>query len=330
MRYLFHVLTILVICASSCHAWENPWDTGTGRFVDPFAQEKREPKASPSSTKSYSRQATPSQQKTPSLPTLTERPSGPPILQDRKTDEIETLEKDLPVYITPFGLETGDDMAATRARLLGYGFVSGGACGQGEVFFLDPATMCIAIHVSGTKTIEGASTFVSKTCVRERPEFAFAAAFAKEGREFAEGWEISRGNGKGTSCLRKPPVLGGSAAPKFLGIITGGMKKDVVAAVLEGLGAKLKKTYDNGAMFALDGSVILHEWCRVTGDMVSIAIDVRKETPHVRSLIDRMAVSRDRMDFENLIITSERGKTGKPDKIEFVYTTNERRCNRMT
>lgn len=307
--------------------WENPWDKGTG-FDDPFksniskskpdepvkTQPVQKPQSVPPSAKSYPAEKAGGMK---SMDTL---------IEDDKTYENYSM----PEYLTPLGFEKGGDMGKARAKILASGFVSGGLCGKGEVFFREPENQCAGIVLMGEKTITGASTFISRNCLKDDPTYEFLADFARKGQEYTEGWEISKGNAQGAkNCMRTLPVLSGGT-PKFLGVITETMSKDMVEMILKEMGATLIKRFDNGNQYRLEDSIINHEFCIPTGSLVAMSVIVGKNSPTVRKLVDKMNIRTNRREYENLSIFSEQSPSGEIQKTQFVYTKNEKKCLKLS
>lgn len=245
-----------------------------------------------------------------------------------KLEDLDDIYSDyVPEHLTPFGLGYGDSTEKAYNYLVQNGMIYAGQCNGGSYFVMDPQNLCMGILIMGQKDIRGTTTYISQQCLESDSMYAAYEAFAKSGKKVSTGWIVSNKGSDITSCLAQS-VVSNDDIPRFLGYVHENMFPDVVDAVLIEQGSVKVKDFRNGKQYSLHGSTIWYEFCESDGKMLSITIDVKKEHPIVRKLIDDMKLHRNIIQFQNGIIQTKKTK-GIITSVEYVFTNNVKKCKKQ-
>lgn len=246
----------------------------------------------------------------------------------------EEMNAKRPQALTPYGGVKGQEFAAARQNLVARFFVEGGRCNDGEMFYRDPVNICVGIFLRGQAEARGlpgekltdASVWLSKECLKDDPSLAYVKEFIEASddfREYKDGW--SSGN-LIEGCLAAVSKMPDAAVPPFLGQVNLAGDKTIAHAILTALGAKVVREYQNGYEMRLDGSRIWLEYCPESGTIVSVSMDVGKETPRVADYIDAMGLKRENVEFRSVRFRAVKGQNGRFTKLEFFMPDAEYRC----
>lgn len=333
--------------------FEDPWEKGSG-FDNPFGNEepkKKESVKQPAEQKKSSSEKSilPAQQKpdmpppvtAPNQPQFPEQPmqkQNPAQRQDnpaipRKPDASnpiynqKTNSGQTQSLLTPFGNTASDNMEDVKSSLMAANFKHGGKCGDGDIYFIEPALSCAAVAVrGGGKGLVGAGTWVSRDCYKKNPLiFGMSADFAKQGKEYAEGWENSFNYPGFLSCVSKGGIGTLADIEPFLGIVRPEMTKDVVDALLVSNGAKMVKRYKNGMQYNYLGSNIFFEYCANNGKMIMIGLQVENDNPELRQKINDMNLLKSGAQYSDVVVRFEK-KDNVINKIQWQCTSAENNC----
>lgn len=354
MKKIIIAILFIFSMGSTAFGWVDPWDKGTG-FDDPWKKDDnnnkvQKPKTSEKEEKSPSATAPLGKAETLEIKdrdnlqkVLQGNQKAPDMLPGQNKNEetpsrnfireIHDMETKAPEknYLTPYGLEIGDAVDGARDFLLSYGLVSMGQCGQGELLVQDPVNICFGVVLSGNQKLSGASTYFSKECANNANYIMHQEFIQREeSREYKEGWEVIKGRSQGiTGCIDGKHVVHINNMPKFLGYIHENMTQEVVEAVIETLGGKKTRKFNNGSQFDILGSTVWHEYCLSNGKLLSLSLQVNQENPQMRRLLDDMAIKKEYIEFNEAILQT-RKQNGKIIQMEYTFPANEKECGKRT
>lgn len=236
--------------------------------------------------------------------------------------------------LTPYGVFMGDQYAAAKKDLMTL-LKAGARCKDGDVFYADPVNVCVGIllhgqpELNGTpeEKVTGASMWLSKQCLKDDMSYDSIYKFmAKRGlHEYKDGWTTGEGIEGCLSAVRDTPD---EMMPGLFGQLSMRLRYEDMTYFLEKLGAKKVKDYSNGCEMLLDGSRIFIEYCNYGNRqlLVSVAVDVGRESDRVAQLIDNMRIRKELIKSKSGQILSKRGPDGRIAKFEYFINDNDYKC----
>lgn len=348
MRILLIMGMILLSGTAFAAGFDDPWNDKTEGFDDPWKEQGNEnpykdsesaeqPVQQPQTQQQQPQTTVPRNQgmpKMPSAPSMPKFSQGPNVRQGAMSNALPDAAKKLynqenrpAPGIIPQGQGAGADMNSVKRSLIGSGFTYGGKCGDGDIYFIEPALSCAAVAVRGdSRGLVGAGTWVSQKCYEKNPfVFGIAMDFASKGKKTGGGWENTVNYNGFMGCVEQGGTGHITDLPPFLGLVRPTMTKEVVDALLVKDGAKVVRTYKNGVEYQHLGATIFHEFCVGDGRMIRLALRVDKENPELRRRLDDMDLIKSGARYGDVLVRTESSR-GAVTKIQWQNDMAEKRC----
>lgn len=345
MKILFLALTLFFMPGTLFAAdFSDPWNDKDAGFDDPWKENGSQPNDSPKEESQVSEPVQPvpkpdsgKQMNPAGMPKMPKMPgnsaiSTPGMQKNTLPDSAKQLYNQKTVQnpgITPQGHAPGTDMNSVKASLMASGFSYGGKCGDGDIYFVEPALACAAVAVRGdSRGLVGAATWVSEKCYEKNPLlFNAFASFASKGKKAGGGWENNVNYNGFKACVERGGTGNPTDIPPFLGFIRPNMTREVVDALLTGKGAKATKRYNNGVEYQYLGATVFHEFCIHNGKTIRLALRVDRENPELRNLLDDMDLISPRAKYGDVLVRMETSK-GVVTKVQWQNDVEEKRCGK--
>lgn len=325
--------------------FDNPWESQSARpepeKPKPEKQEKKRP------VKQDSRQPTGNSFPNGVNPMPPAIPSAPPVPSgaenggsNRQPASAALPDSSNPDYnkppvvsvkksMTPLGHGAADDMTDVKGGLMMSNFTYGGKCGDGDIYFLEPALACVAIAIrGGSNGLAGSATWVSSDCYEKNPALLTPYMnYARQGKKYKTGWENNVNYNGFMQCVEKGGVGTLTDLEPFLGMIHPFMPMEVVNALLMDSGAKIVKRYKNGIQYDYLGASVFCEYCMANGRIIRIGLQVNSENPEIREKIKKMNLLKSGARYGDVVVYFEK-KDNLINKIQWQCNDAERNCGK--